>query len=550
MSNPPQSQGDLLILSVPTHVDLNLLADAFVTFIEEEMEALGPGVVFNDEPFAWKEVSECQFDEMCAAFLEKAGQGPFLQAVWAEGRLGIVAATDVLAQSDWDRLVGKLTGSQCGPVDPAEWRIIEAPGQPAESAQETTSVAPLPRADRHGPLPASVIQRIVVAVSRQRVGGRHGVVAMRPIVLPMPDAAALEATFQALQARHDILQMSFVSIDGLDHICLSPGMALPFDTIAALRPFRNIDIIAAERTRVLAERPLSDQLLWCAELVQDSSQGIVIAVLSDAIADPCTTDLLRADILRFYEAFCAGLNPQMDWPAPKLQYTDYAAGETGFPEACDWWRALLPELCMTRDQTETAPVAAVEIFEHHLAPEMLEQLQPVAEATGSTVQTLVLAMFLKTLSELEVAPLDWVLVAMHDRRPAGLEEMLGPFAFECPIWLGDMRERITPSGLQLRLNETRAAGAAPLAYLATELPRLVPQRVRHQFDWRDGAVLVRPSESAADVTLSVAQTETAVHLQWAVRVDDPLGATAQLLAQNFLRHLDMAIRVQDFTVQP
>ncbi len=550
MPYPTQDQGDLLILSLPSNVDLNILADSFVTFIEEEIETLGADVVFTDEPFAWKEVADCQFDEMCASFLAIAGEGPFLQAVWADGRIGIVSATGALLQDDWDRLIEKLRGAQARICDASAWRILKAPRQTTDAAEPAAPLSPLSPADRGQPILASIAQRDAVLRAHAREDGRHGVVAMRPIVLPMPDAEALEATFEALQARHDILNMTFDQMQGLDYIQLSESTGVPFAIVSALRPFRNIDIIAAERTRVLAERPLSDQSLWHAELIQDRSQGIVIAVLSEAIADLRTTELLRAEIIRFYEAVRAGLDPALEWPAPALHYTDYAASEPGFSEACDWWQQFVPDLVSTPEEPVCAPVAPVETFEHHLAPEMLEQLVPVAEATGTTVQTLVLAAFLKTMSEFEAAPLDWVLLALHDRRPSGLEEMLGPFAFDCPIWLGDMHARITPSGLQHRLNDTKAEGAAPLSYLAEVLPEKIPARIRHAFDWRDRAVLVRAPEAAPDVSLCIAQTDHAVHLQWSVRSDYASAAVTQVLAQDFLRHLDTAIRLQDFTFRP
>ncbi|MDR4481705.1 MAG: amino acid adenylation domain-containing protein [Nitrospirales bacterium] len=163
------------------------------------------------------------------------------------------------------------------------------------------------------------------------------------------DVAALQASFDAVARRHDLLRTIFTVINGRPLQVIDESLPTPF-ACSVIAPSigtameQEVQRLAAQEARHPFK--IEGDLLWRARLFQLNEQDHVLMVtLHHAIADGWSLNLLLAEMISSYVALRTGepFSPQ----ASQLQYADYVqwqrewlAGEV-LERQLDYWKQTL-----------------------------------------------------------------------------------------------------------------------------------------------------------------------------------------------------------------
>jgi len=104
MLAPESETRNALLVEVQGPIDLDELADAFVTFAEASFETRSVEYAAIDEAFSWSEVTAKQFNDVYANLASSTKNGPWLQAIWAEGVFCVLAQPGSLTKAEWEEL--------------------------------------------------------------------------------------------------------------------------------------------------------------------------------------------------------------------------------------------------------------------------------------------------------------------------------------------------------------------------------------------------------------------------------------------------------------
>ncbi len=510
-------------VAVPAGVDRDVLLDGLLTFVEDKVAAIEPTTALAIERVAWMEVPPDEFELSCAVCVGAKGRGLLVHAVATDGKLAVIPDDLSLAPEDWGGLVETLCAAQDEQSDC--WDILQLPS--IQHASSPRVVPALSRVDRRLPIRASAEQRAQLATARAMPDQRHPVIAMRPIKFRNPDSHVLHATLEALQERHEILHMSFSVMDMQDYICLTDDIPTPFDIQDETEALEDLAKVGRDHSKHLSREGFPTKLPWRARLLTDGNKGVLVCLFSEAISDTKTLDLLRDEIVQFYKAFRSGTNPETRWPAPDLQYTDYAGNER-----------LRPPRPSGKGVVETASDGSASRILQHIPHETLGQLEQFAVTNGIAVRTILLAAFQRTLNDLIEVPVSRIMVAVHDRRPVGAGQMLGQFSLDCPMWFGLGEASGDLALIQGRLARILAAGQSQTENMDALHAKLPASDRVFRFDGAGRPRLVPVRFASASVSLTVLRSQDNVALEWLIRDDDPLSATPQILMQTISRHIN------------
>ncbi|WP_345144602.1 amino acid adenylation domain-containing protein, partial [Dactylosporangium darangshiense] len=266
--------------------------------------------------------------------------------------------------------------------------------------------APIPVADRGGPLPLSFAQQRLWFLSQMEPDSVEYNTPIRIYLREAPDIAALTAALAALVQRHEVLRTRLAAdADGEPRQLIDPPAAfdLPLVDLSA-----EPDPASAAEEWAAADGLLPFDLAagapFRATLLRVNQREHVLAVAKHhAVSDEWSDRVLRDELGRLYEAFSAGRPAPLDeLPALPVQYADFAA----------WQRARLTgevlagQLTYWRDRLAGAPVldlptdrprppvrsTAGAVVEFRVPPAAAEGLRAIARrANASMFMTLLAA---------------------------------------------------------------------------------------------------------------------------------------------------------------
>ncbi|MEO8338101.1 MAG: amino acid adenylation domain-containing protein [Nitrospirota bacterium] len=208
------------------------------------------------------------------------------------------------------------------------------------------SIVPVPK---EGPLPLSFAQQRLWFLTQLEPDSWFYNLAFGIRVAGPLDVAALQASFDAVARRHDMLRTIFTANDGRPSQMIDESLPTPFVCISTTPSVdgdmeQEVQRLAAEEARHAFK--IEGGLLWRARLFQLNVQDHVLMVtLHHVIADGWSLNLLLADMISSYVALQAGQPSPL--PSPRLQYVDYAQWQRGWlagevlERQLDYWKQAL-----------------------------------------------------------------------------------------------------------------------------------------------------------------------------------------------------------------
>jgi len=262
---------------------------------------------------------------------------------------------------------------------------------------------PLPK---EGPLPLSFAQQRLWFLSQLEPDSWFYNLSFGIRVTGPLDAAALQASFDAVARRHDILRTIFTAIAGRPAQMIDESLPTPFACIAVAPPAdgnleKKVQRLADIEARHVFK--IEGGLLWRARLFQLSEQDHVLMVtLHHAIADGWSLNLLLADMITSYIALRAGRTSPL--PAPRLQYADYAQWQRGWltgevlERQLDYWKQTLsgaPAVLALQTDHVRPSVQTFRGARHVMTmpPSLAAALHAVGRRQGATLFMTLLAAF-------------------------------------------------------------------------------------------------------------------------------------------------------------
>jgi amino acid adenylation domain-containing protein len=307
------------------------------------------------------------------------------------------------------------------------------------------------------------------------------------------DAAVLESAIRMLPQRHDVLRMSFETIDGEPHAAMlsDAPISLVRKQVAGRQEFEQL--LALDRPFALGEPPL-----WRAVVGTNGAVTYLALVLHHIVADGWSVELLVRDLGALYRALAEG----KPLPAPPLRaYQSYAedhsrrlgAGE--LDESTAHWRDVLasaPELSTVPGLGPSAHHGGAQYF-HALPAGRHQDVCAAAARMRATPYAVYLSAYILALARL-TGQCD-VVVGMPsaNRLDETFLDVVGPFATVLPIRIA-IPDATRPDGLVARVAEkvfeAMAHQEVPLAEIASghRQPRAgkpLFQTVAMQRLWRD-----------------------------------------------------------------
>ncbi|MDT3777027.1 amino acid adenylation domain-containing protein [Nitrospira sp. MA-1] len=215
-----------------------------------------------------------------------------------------------------------------------------------EAGPQPPSIVPVPRT---GPLPLSFAQQRLWFLAQLESDSWFYNLSFGIRVTGPLDAGALQASFDAVARRHDMLRTIFTVSNGRPSQVIEESLPTPFACIVIAPPSgieteQKVQRVVAEEARHVFK--MEGSLLWRARLFQLNEQDHVLMVtLHHAIADGWSLNLLLADMISSYVALRTGQPSPLH--APRLQYADYAqwqrewlAGEV-LERQLEYWKQTL-----------------------------------------------------------------------------------------------------------------------------------------------------------------------------------------------------------------
>lgn len=224
------------------------------------------------------------------------------------------------------------------------------------------------------------------------------------------DVAALEWTLQEIVRRHEILRMTFETVDGHPRQRINPAFtfSLPVTDLSAWED----DERAAEVERVATDTArtpfdlVRGPLLRAKLLKLGDEEHVLLLTMHHIISDGWSNTVLVREVTALYEAFGAGLPSPL--PELSVQYADYATWQRNWlrgevlESQLAYWRQQLagaPPLELPTDR----PRPTVQTFNgaalpFELSQDLSEALGALSRRTGTTLYMTLLAAFALLLS--------------------------------------------------------------------------------------------------------------------------------------------------------
>jgi acyl carrier protein len=266
------------------------------------------------------------------------------------------------------------------------------------------------------------------------------------------DAAVLERSWNELRRRHEILQVRFVpGVDGLRQV-VDAGAPLrlvvsDLSTLSSGEAESAAPKLALETMREPFDLRSGPALR--ARLIRLSAgHSLLCIVMHHIVSDGFTGNILLDELGAIYNAFAEGEPSPL--PDRDLHFTDYAVWEQEWMQGArlegelEHWRAALQgapsELALPADFSRPSkPDRSGRLRSFTVQKAILDQVQALAQATGTTLFTVLTAVF-RLLLHRWTGEADFVLGTIaSSRNRSGTERMIGCFVNPLPI-----RNPITP----------------------------------------------------------------------------------------------------------
>jgi len=243
--------------------------------------------------------------------------------------------------------------------------------------------------------------------------------------------------------------------------------------------------------------------------------------------------MFRAELIAFYDAYCARQDPEALYPPPCFDYADFAVLPRDTSSAVAFWDAILP-----KDAPEVSPFAGPDFADcvrltQKLPNDLVQRLKIVAQRRGTDVEAITLQAFARFLKKAQEDNDPWVILPIHDVRPPQAAAVLGQFTRLCPLWTGHLTKDADISDILANLRSGAAMGLDALTNL---MPTRVPDRIGYFFEF--GPPPQPDIALAYDISLSLLHDEDGMIAFWAVRVDHPQAEDLDQLANAFLACLE------------
>jgi amino acid adenylation domain-containing protein len=213
-------------------------------------------------------------------------------------------------------------------------------------------LAPVPRQPL---MPASAAQRRLWFLDRLSPGGALYNLPLAVHLRGALDGAVLGRALDHVACRHESLRTLLDEAGGRpwQRIAAPSPVPVPLADLARLPPSARQ---AAARTlaRAAAVRPFdlaAGPLLRCQLLRLAPADHVLVVVLHHAVADAASLEILLDELAAHCQAFAAGA--PAPWPAPPLQYADYASWEQRSIEQ----GAFAPQVASCASRLQGAPAA-------------------------------------------------------------------------------------------------------------------------------------------------------------------------------------------------
>ncbi len=269
---------------------------------------------------------------------------------------------------------------------------------------------PILPAPRHQPLPLSSAQQRIWFLEQFEPGSAYNVPSALHLSGPL-HIAALEQSIAAILRRHEILRTTFTVAGGEPVQIIHPPQPFRFESDAAAA-HRWVDLETPDRQASLgdllrqeARRPfdLARGPLWRTMLLRlAEDEHVLFFNIHHAIFDAWSNDILRRELVTYYQAFVQGQAWEM--PALPIQYADYAIwqrrrlDEAALAAQLDYWRQKLsgelPTLELPADHPRPPLVTFNgDIARFHLPENLAQSLKTLSQAEGATLFMTLLAAF-------------------------------------------------------------------------------------------------------------------------------------------------------------
>ncbi|MFS4518075.1 condensation domain-containing protein, partial [Delftia tsuruhatensis] len=298
----------------------------------------------------------------------------------------------------------KLTPKQLftGKTPAGVARLVEGP---VAGAEQTEGTAPLPRADRSGPLPLSFAQLRQWFLWQLEPAGTAYHISGALRLLGTLDVLALQQSFDALVARHESLRTVFrMGGDGqVVQVIAAQGSVRVEQTDLSELPAAQRQEQLEQAAAAVHRQPFDLQAgpLLRVGLIRESAEAhLLVVAMHHIVSDGWSMQIIVDEFVQQYRARCQGQVPQAA-PLP-LQYADYAVWQRQWLEAGErqrqlaYWRTQLgdthPVLQLPTDHPRR-PGADHVAASHglQLPAELVGSLRRRAQAQDATLFVLLLA---------------------------------------------------------------------------------------------------------------------------------------------------------------
>lgn len=339
------------------------------------------------------------------------------------------------------------------------------------------------------------------------------------------DLHALEATFQKLVDRHEVLRTRFVEREGTPYQDVLPSWSLPLECLTIDAPAYPMGDDAANRILQAWEAepfclsqgpPLRTRLIRTA-----SDEGWLFIGIHHIIADGRTLQILLREASSFYRSARAGLTAQE--PSPPLQYADYTLScltdeaQTREAVALCYWKEHLAEL-PPRLSIPSLPAAGVDgtpagdEARQPLPASLVEQVRSLAAASKTTEFSVYLATLSLLLGKTSGENRFLIGIAYEGRNLPEWQDVAGFFVNVLPILVvmpesGDFRALLdlvridcaqamkhSDASYEKIVHAVRPGGDTDLIQAMFDFEQFTPERI--DFDDVQTAVASRVDTSA------------------------------------------------------
>ena len=260
------------------------------------------------------------------------------------------------------------------------------------------------------------------------------------------NAEIMERSLNELRQRHEVLRVRFVAgVNALAQVVVDGGsFSFAVADLSSLEPTER-EQMAMKLALETVREPLNLAAgeVERARLIQLGPEESILCIAEHhVVTDGFTGSILLDELGAIYDALAAGQPNRL--PPPEVHYTDYAAWEQQWMQGkrlaseIEHWRSLLHDAPKLLDVPTDSPHSAEPDRRGHLhsimvSPELLQKVQALAQANGTT-QFTVMAAALRLLMHRWSGQSDFLLgTTASNRSRSGTERMPGPFVNPLPL---------------------------------------------------------------------------------------------------------------------